>query len=299
MASQLPSKSAAPNTANIQALRDGLTSVIATHPGAIEPWTFYEVLDDYLGPWKDKGYPIAYGKFYCERFNKNENLQRNRQTHEWVRKTTIALQESLRDFVVARFRAGTLATVTEAELRAFAFSAHPKAYVQGGLSMVVLTAPEMVPVIASIPGVEFWPTSENFGSTINQVIATMEIVLPQSTEMVLGALAGPAHSGIITHAILLDERNFQQEMALGRWLNDTGRRLSNGELDNVGLLKRLTTRLNATQFEDRGMAVAARRLVQAADERKRRVVNSYRELVSKNPSVEPYIDRLDPDWRNY
>ena len=102
MAPQLPAKSSTVSAANIKALHDGLTSVIAGHTGALEPWTFYEVPDDYLGPWKDKGYPIAYGKYYCVAFNKNDKLSRNPQTSEWVRKTTIALQEPLRDFVVTR-----------------------------------------------------------------------------------------------------------------------------------------------------------------------------------------------------
>jgi hypothetical protein len=109
---QLPPKSAPANPANMKALNDGLTSVIAGHPGSIDPWTFYEVLDDYLGPWKNNGYPIAYGKYYCILFNQNEKLQRNAQTRDWVRRTTVALQEPLRDFVVQRLRAGTLASVT-------------------------------------------------------------------------------------------------------------------------------------------------------------------------------------------
>jgi len=32
-------------------------------------------------------YPIAYGKYYCFAFNKNDKLSRNPQTSEWVRKT--------------------------------------------------------------------------------------------------------------------------------------------------------------------------------------------------------------------
>jgi hypothetical protein len=39
-----------------------------------------------------------------------------------VRRTTIALQEPLRDLVLDRFRARTLDRLTEPELRAFAFN---------------------------------------------------------------------------------------------------------------------------------------------------------------------------------
>ena len=299
MASRIPSKSPVVSAANVEALRDGLTSAIAGHPGAIEPWTFYEVLDDYLGPWKDKGYPIAYGKYYCVAFNQNEKLRRNPQTREWVRKTTVALQEPLRDFVLSRFQAGTLASVTEAELRRFAFSVHPKAYVQGGLTMVALTAPEMVPIIASIPAAQFNPASENFGSTVAQVLATMEMVLPQAAGTILAGLAGPAHTGMFARAARLDAQNFQQDMALSRWLADTRLRLANGEIDDFGLLNKLTSRLHATQFNDQGMAMEARLLIQAIDDRKRSLAKYYREQVAKNPTLAPFIDRLHPGWRNW
>ena len=295
---QLPAKSAPANAANAKALHEQLTSVIAGHPGAVEVWTFYEVLDDYLGPWKNKGYPIAYGKYYCMAFNQNDKLQKNPQTREWVRATTVALQEPLRDFVVARFRAGTLPSLTEAELRAFAFSVHPTAYVQGGLTMVSLTAPEMLPIIVSIPSAQFNPGSANFGATINQVLATMEQVLPQAVGMSLAALV-PVHSGLLANAARRDAQSFQQDMALNRWLTETKRNLDAGALDRFSLLNNLTARLNATQFKDQGMARAARQLVMAADARKRSLAKYYREQLSINPSIGPNIDRLQPGWRNW
>ena len=295
---QLPAKTAPATAANTQALHGQLTSVIAGHPGAVKVWTFYEVLDDYLGPWKGQGYPIAYGKYYCMAFNENEKLQSNPQTREWVRSTTVALQEPLRDFVVARFRAGTLPSLKEAELRAFAFSVHPKAYVQGGLALVVLTAPEMLPIIASIPSAQFNPLSENFGPTVRQVVATMELVLPQAVGMGLAALM-PAHSGLIAIAARRDAQNFQQDIALSRWLTDIRRQLDAGTLDRFALLNQLTARLNATQFKDQGFAQAARQLVAAIDARKRGLAKYYREQLSKNPALAPNIDRLQPGWRSW
>jgi hypothetical protein len=298
MLPRLPAKSAAPSAETLKALHDQFTSVIAGHPGAVEVWTFYEVLDEYLGPWGARGYPIAYGKYYCMAFNQNVKLQRNPQTREWVRATTVALQEPLRDFVVARFRAGTLSSVTEAELRAYAFSVHPKAYVQGGLTMVAVTAPEMVPIIASIPSAQFNPVSENFGATIQQVLSTMEMVLPQAAGMGLAALM-PVHSGLLANAARRDAQEFNGALALNRWLTDTRRHLDAGALDKLSTLNALTARLNATQFKDQGMAQAARQLIAAADGRKRSLAKYYRDQLAKNPSLGPGIDRLQPGWRDW
>jgi len=295
----LPAKSGPSNVASTKVLTDGLTSVIAGHPGAVEPWTFYDVLDEYLGPWGDRGYPIAYGKYYCIVFNKNEKLLGNPQTREWVRKTTIALQEPLRDFVVARYKAGTLATLTESELRAYAFSVHPSAYVQGGLTMVVLTAPELVPIIASIPSAQFNPHSENFGPTVTQVFATMGQVLPQATGMSLAALAGPAHTGILSRAAQLDARDLQRDVTTSQWLSETQRRLKRGQLDNFALLNKLTSRLNDTQFEDQALARAAREVIQVADTRKHRVASYYRNLLATKPALGGRIDQLYPGWRTW
>jgi len=104
---KLPSKNAAATRENVKELEDGLTSVVAGHPGSINPWTFYEEIDTHLGPWGSKGYPIGYGKFYCQLFSENEKLRQNPQTADWVRRTTVALQEPLRDYIVLRFKQQT------------------------------------------------------------------------------------------------------------------------------------------------------------------------------------------------
>ena len=294
----LPPKSAPATAATVKALYDGLTSLIAGHPGSIDPWTFYEVLDNYLGPWKNQGYPIAYGKYYCILFNQNEKLQRNPQARDWVRRTTVALQEPLRDFVVERFRAGKLASLTEAELRQFAFSVHPKAYVEGGLTMVALTAPETVPIIVSIPGAQFDPRSPNFRATINQVLATARTVLPQAAGLTIAAMM-PVHSGLFAQAARRDMDNFQRDIAVNRWLIDSRKQLDAGSLDDFPTLTELTQRLNATQFGDQGFARAARELIQAADTRKRYLAKYYREQIAKNPTIAASIDKLQPGWRNW
>jgi hypothetical protein len=59
MSLSLPTKTARPTSENLKLLQAGLTSVISGHPQSIQPWTFYEELDQYLGPWGNKGYPIG------------------------------------------------------------------------------------------------------------------------------------------------------------------------------------------------------------------------------------------------
>jgi len=275
----LPPKTAQPTPENIRALEAGLTSAIAGYPQSIEPWTFYEELDRYIGPWGNKGYPIAYGKFYCIAFNTNEKLMANAQTAEWVRKTTIKLQEPLRDFVVARFRNGTLPKLTESELRQYAFSVHPAAYDSGGLAMVTIVATELIPVIATIPASEFDPRSDNFGPTIKQVCATVVLVTNRIAGISLGAMAGPAHAGLLRHAAQMDQGRILQELALGRYLNYLKLSIKRGDADDMNALNAITERLNVTEFPDQQFPSLARQIIHDANERKRYVAKTYRALL--------------------
>lgn len=157
-------------------IRKSLTSVMAGSPGA-STYKFYEVIDQWLGPWGDQGYPINYGKLYNIKFNTNEKLNQNPITRDWVWNTTIDLQKALLDFIIQRYRDHTLGKITEPELRAAAFKSHAKAYVQAGLPEVALAAPELLPYVAAIPAKEFIPTSPNFASTISQVFSTAELTI--------------------------------------------------------------------------------------------------------------------------
>jgi hypothetical protein len=295
----LPPKTAPPTAENIRALEAGLTSAIAGHPQSIEPWTFYEELDRYVGPWGDKGYPIAYGKFYCIAFNTNEKLMANAQTAEWVRKTTIKLQEPLRDFIVARFRNGTLPKLTESELRQYAFSVHPAAYDSGGLAMVTIVATELIPVIATIPAAEFDPRSDNFGPTIKQVRATLVLVANRIVGISLGAMAGPAHTGLLRHAAQLDQGRMLQELALGRYLNYLMLSIKRGDADDINTLNAITDRLNATEFPDQHFASLARQIIHEANERKRYVAKIYRELLKSRPDIRQQLDAAEPGWSKW
>jgi transposase len=64
-----------------QLVHDQLTSVIAGHTQATTTYRFYEELDVWLGPWRQQGYPIAYGKFYNVAFSTNEKLMADREIH--------------------------------------------------------------------------------------------------------------------------------------------------------------------------------------------------------------------------
>jgi hypothetical protein len=299
MTLSLPPKNAPPTPEAVRSLHDNLTSVIWGHPQAVQPWTFYEELDAYLGPWGNAGYPIGYGKLYCVLFNGNEKLQRNPNTADWVRRTTIALQEPLRDLVLDRFRARTLDRLTEPELRAFAFNVHPQAYTRGGLSTVSLVAPELLPVIASIPSAEFNPRSPNFSSSVQQVMTTFGLVAPESTGAVIAAAAGPAHTGMMSRAVAQDRARFLQEVNWSRSLGETLRTVQSGEMDTFPLLTALTDRLNATEFSDPGLAHYARDVIRAADDRKRRIARTYRQVIGVNPSLQPALDRYAPGWSRW
>ena len=248
-----------------------------------------------MGPWGDNGYPIGYGKYYCKLFSENEKLKSNPESREWVRRTMVSLQESLRDFIVDRFSRHTLATLTQAEFTKYAFSTHARIYNNSGLTKIVMIAPEMIPVIIGIPGKEFSPVGPYFTATIQQVFETMERVVP--TGLVVGMAAiMPAHSGFLARAAQQDAAEQMQDRSLGQWLSATADALRAGRLDNVTILNRLTTKLNGTQFRNQQFAKFARETIQLADARKRKISAYYRRLLHDDPTIRPQINRTDPEW---
>jgi hypothetical protein len=290
-----PRKLIRTDAATAKLVHDQFTSVVAGHVQATTTYRFYEELDDWLGPWGQSGYPIAYGKFYNLAFTGNQKLMSNPQTKDWVWKTTILLQEALRDFVVACVKNGSIVSLTEAQLRKAAFDSHPKAYAEGGLALVTMTAPELVPVIATIPAKEFSPTSENFGPTVKQVFVTLGYILPQMTGTALATLAGPAHTGLFSRAVQMDQRRFMDQMNLSRELTGIRTAVELGYLDHVPLLDALIAQLNARQFPDQGFAQAAREIVMAALQRRTRVLAGYQELLKQSPEVRGRIDKAFPN----
>lgn len=298
MTPSLPPKDAPPTPENVRALREGLTSVIAGHPGSKQLWTFYDVIEEYLGPWHEAGYPIGYGKYYCILFSENEKLSADPAAKEWVRKTTIGLQESLRDFIVARFQQGTLNHLSEKQLRDAAFKSHSVVYLKSGLAQVILIAPELIPVIFEIPAKEFVSDWENVKRTWTQVWDT-GIRVPGQASGALMAAAMPAHSGLFRMAAARDASEFQFEMQTSVWLNHLERELRAGKLDNIGVLNRLTSRLNATQFGDQQLARRAFSVVVLANQRKHIVAAYYRKLIKAKSRMKASVDQNDPNWSRW
>ena len=258
---------------NFALVHQELTAVIAGHPQAEHPYTFYEELDDWLGPWGNEGYPIAYGKFYCVAFTTDSDLKKNAVARDWVWKTTVKLQEALRDFIVARFRQAPLISLTEEELRQAAFASHPSAYDKGGLATLVLAAPQLVPVIASIPSVQFHPGSENASASWRQVWDTFKIVGVKVAGGGLAAMAGPAHNGSIRMAFDMDRRRLQSETAVANRLSALKRAIERGDLDHIPWLDQIIVNLNAEGFPNMQFAHVARDVVDAA-KRRREVVRA-------------------------
>lgn len=280
----------------VRLVHDLLTSVIAGHPQAATTYRFYEELDAWLGPWGERGYPIAYGKFYNVAFTGNQKLMADATARQWVWRTTILLQEALRDYVVARARNCTLAALSEGELRDAAFNSHPAAYDSGGLAMLALVAPELIPIIATIPLREFSPASENFSATVSQFFETLKRASPQMVGNGLAALAGPAHTGIFARAEQLDQRRFLNEMALGRELHAMRATIERGDLDYVPALDRIIAGLNARQFPDQGFARAARDVIDAAATRRLMLIQNGRRLLQQSPAVRGRAESAFPHF---
>ena len=176
-----------------------LTSVIVGHPNATTTFRFYEEIDNWLGPWGKDGYPIGYGKFYNIAFSSNQKLMADPTAKQWVRNTAILLQEALRDYIVNTMRNNSSLRLTEPNLRKAAFDSHPRAYDRGGLAHLVMVAPELIPVIATIPYAEFFPTNSNFSATVTQVFITAGLIVPKMAGTVLvSPIAKSAHTGGIS-----------------------------------------------------------------------------------------------------
>lgn len=173
-----PAKDAPPTPANVAALDVWLSSLIAFGEGTSEePWHFYDAIDRYLGPWGPDGYPIAYGKKYCQRFWSHAPLQASSAGRAWVRRTLVLLQLELKHFILERFRQGDLGSLTASELKRAAFTSHPRAYTEGGLAMLLMLSPQLIGHIVVIPGVEFVPWSPNFDLTVLQAAVTGLLLL--------------------------------------------------------------------------------------------------------------------------
>lgn len=281
MAFRIPPRTTIPSGAeSAQVVYEELTTYIAYHPRATQPWTFYELLDEWAGPWGQSGYAIGYGKFYCVQFSTNESLRLNPTTNRWVRNTMVLLQEAIRDYIVQRVRNGTISALTEPELRQAAFDSHPRCYDDGGLSLVIMTEPELLPVIISIPGKEFLPWSGTVGATIKQVLITTLISLPDLLGMTLAGAALPAHTGIFRRSMDMDRRNFFARARLGDVLTALRDAIRTGLVDDIPTLNTIIRRLEQTRFPDQGFTELAASVLREAETRRTLLRVQYTNLLA-------------------
>ena len=295
-----PPKSSKPTPQNVALLQAWLTEILAFHPRADgQPWLFYEEIDRYLGPWGASGYPIAYGKKYCQLFWHSHDLNNNLTGARWVHRTLLLLQTELMEFILARYKSGTLDKLTEAELRAAAFESHPKAYTEGGLTMVILMDPPLMPnvrTIISIPAKEFFPNSPTFGPTIRQLVATAQIVIPQGVATALAGIAGPAHNQTLGYAFARDQRAFLDLLAQTQRLAVIEDSVKSGFCDHIGLLLKLKQSILLTRFDDPGLSHYAAALVNAIDARIVYVRSRYHREVAVDPELQPIFRSFDPGY---
>lgn len=291
----LPAKAMGGNPHAADKLRLGLKSCVAGRAAARDPWTFYEVIDRYLGPWGEQGYPLGYGKKYCVLFNTCEALKAEPAAVNWVNKTTVLLQEMLIGFIVARFIAGNLANLQERELRRFAFDSHSKAYLDGGLVELMLTNPRAIPIVATIPGAEFSPTSADFFSTWQQVFATIGMGIPRAAGLGLAAMM-PVHSGLLKRAIDADRREGWGPRSPWAWA--LLRRLKENKADDLKVLSQIIQRLSSESLhpQDRYDAEEALRIARS---RRSELAAMYVHLEKSTPQLGKWLDGYVPGWREF
>lgn len=276
----LPDKSTRVTPEAVKQLHDGLTALIADHPGVDDPCSFYGEIDKYLGPWGSDGYPIGYGLFYCKLFGNDPALQRDKIAAEWVKKTRIRLQEFLRDFIVAEFRSNRLGTLTEANLREAAFDSHPRAYEEAGLRRVVQLRPALVPVIMAIPRKEFDYDNPSFGATMKQVVVTgLGVGLDMAGRFVIS----PLNEG---------EDESLRLMRLPGNLDALHEAIERGRVDDVSLLGEIIEFVKSRAYPDSETRLKATNVVQAAEHRIERIKHYYSLLLKQSPSAAPEIKAL-------
>lgn len=160
--------------------------------------------------------------------------------------------------------------------------------------MVVLVAPELIPIITIIPGAEFNPKSDNFSATVKQVFVTLGRVGPQVIGGGLAALAGPAHTGLYQIAMERDRREFMQHQAMSRELSLINKAILNGELDYIPWLDKIISELNAREFESQGMAQAASDVIRNAQLRRQALSAELSKMLNESTEMQRRVDRKYP-----
>jgi hypothetical protein len=300
-----PKKDSEPTPENVAQLEQWLTSIIAGHPGATRSYTFYEEIDKYLGPWGKEGYPIGYGKKYNLLFTTEPHLMTNGDVQQWVRKTTIKLQEALRDFIVEAYRNERLypssqeywkPDLLKSNLTKAAFKSHAQAYVSGGLTVVALLSPNSLWDIGNIPRKEFSPLSPNFKVSVEQVFSVIDKVIPETAGITLSTAAGPAHSRSLQYAHHKDLEAVRGQAQAINSLNWLRAAIERRELDVPPTLDDIIRRLNAKEYPDMRTAALARKVIESARQRKAALTYGYRMELLDDPSLRPFYDKYLQGW---
>lgn len=155
----------------------------------------------------------------------------------------------------------------------------------------------MIPIITTIPYREFSPTSKNFSATIKQVFITLGRVSPELVGNSLAVLAGPAHTGILRQTVLQDQQSVLSEIALSRELASINTAINRGELDYIPMLDLVIGKLNVREFPDQGCGRAAREVIQAAEARRKQVVEDTSRLLDESPEVRARVEAVFPELR--
>lgn len=273
-----------------------LRSILAFRPGTAEkPWTYYEKIDAYLGPWGLKGYPLSYGLKYCKLFYTDRVLNGSAVGAKWVRRTLLLLQTELNDAIIGLFKAGALAKISSEQFTELAFDSHPRAYTGGGLSLVTLLAPELLGQITFIPRAEFSPFARTFSGTLYQVLGTARLLVPEVVGIALTGAVGEAATGNLKRAIARDLLHFRDEHRESNSLVEIAKLVRAGRVDHFGTLQVLRRALTAGSASGPRMAALALQALTEIDKRQHFVRLRYLRECVADPSLTPIFKEFDPD----
>jgi hypothetical protein len=223
----------------------------------------------------------------------------------WIWKTTIKLQEELRDFIVQAYGDMRLYPSSKfywvdrdlkEKLKEAAFKSHSKAYVSGGLTIVAMLSPDALWRIGHIPHAEFSPLSPNCMASFKQVLDTIEKVIPEMAGVAMATLAGPAHTRSLQRAHHMDMNTAWGKMQVIDALNWLKGAIGRRELDVPPILDEIIRRLNAREFPDMGTAKLAREVIRAAQTRKKALSYTYGLEVANDPSLRFFYNKHLEGW---
>ena len=162
---------------------------------------------------------------------------------------------------------------------------------------MALNSPQMIPHIWHLPHKEFSPLSQNFNASVQQVLATIEKVVPETAGVALAVLAGPAHTRSLQYAQGNDinaAQGHRQAIDSLNWLKGAIRRK---ELAGVpATLDEIIRRLHAREFPDLRTAALAREVIEAARVRKKALAFVFCMEVYQDPSLRPFYDQCLEGW---